>query len=437
MTTALASVWDLAIILALVFANAFFVAAEFALVTVRPTRVNQLIAEGSRRAHAVRRALNDSDRYIAATQLGITIASLGLGWIGEPAIAALIEPLLKQLPARVAEASLHTIAVVVGFSVITALHIVLGELAPKTIALQRAEATALWVAHPTEWFMKAFWPFIAVLNGLGRRVVRVLGFAQEATHAHVHSPEELGMLVTESAHAGLLDVHERDMLHRVLEIGELTAAQVMVPRTELAAIPITASPGDLAKILDPNPPSWAAIHRETRDDMAGVILLKDVAAMLLRAQPFDLASILRPLPVVPETLHADEVLIAMQQQQAEHALVVDEYGGVAGIVSADDVNRRLAGNVVSKRSAGSQAGGTTLDGLALLADVVREFGLPVEHDNVNTIGGYVLERLGRTPRPGDRVTVDGWTLTVEAMDGLRVARVRLTPPAVRNHNPHA
>src|SRR6188768_116744 len=199
--------WHLAGVMALVFANGFFVAAEFSIVTVRKTRVDQLIAEGHRRARAVRRAVTDPESYIAATQLGITMASIGLGWIGEPALASMVQPLLTFLPMTIREPTAHTAAVAIAFALITALHIVLGELAPKTIALERAEMTALIVVKPTELFMKALWPFIRLLNGMGQTVVNLLGM-RSSGHALVHSQEELKMLVTASQEAGVLEEQE-------------------------------------------------------------------------------------------------------------------------------------------------------------------------------------------------------------------------------------
>src|SRR4051794_7630465 len=226
--------WRLAGVLLLVFANGFFVAAEFAIVTIRKTRVDQLIAEGNRSARAVRRAVTDPDSYIAATQLGITMASIGLGWIGEPALASLFQPAFTWLPITIAEATAHSVAVALAFAFVTALHITLGELAPKTIALERAEATALLVVKPTELFMRAFWPFIRLLNNMGRAVVNLLGLKSRGGHAMVHSEEELKMLVTASQEAGVLEEHEEQMLHRVFGFADLTAGQIMVPRTELA-----------------------------------------------------------------------------------------------------------------------------------------------------------------------------------------------------------
>ncbi|HXE80264.1 MAG TPA: hemolysin family protein, partial [Vicinamibacterales bacterium] len=229
--------WGLLAIFILVFANGFFVAAEFALVTVRKTRIDQLISEGHRRARVVRRALTDPESYIAATQLGITMASLALGWVGEPALATFLESALEGIVGEAAAATAHTIAIAVAFTIITALHIVLGELAPKTVALQHPEQTALIVAGPTEVFMRVFWPFISLLNGMGRAVVRLAGLKPPSGHSLVHSEEELKMLVTASQEAGVLEEDEEQMLHRVFGFADLTAGHVMVPRTEMVAIP--------------------------------------------------------------------------------------------------------------------------------------------------------------------------------------------------------
>jgi putative hemolysin len=234
---------------ALVFANGFFVAAEFALVTVRKTRVDQLIAEGNRTARVVRRALGDTDSYIAATQLGITMTSLGLGWIGEPALAATFEPAFAFLGPTVAATTAHSFAVAVAFGIITALHIVFGELAPKTVALQRPERVSLIVVRPLEVFKRIFWPFIALLNGMGRAVVHSVGLRAPSGHSLVHSEEELKMLVTASQEAGVIEEDEEQMLHRVFGFADLTAGQVMVPRTEMVALAVTATPEQLVQAL--------------------------------------------------------------------------------------------------------------------------------------------------------------------------------------------
>ncbi len=343
-------VWRLIAVLALVFANGFFVAAEFSIVTVRKTRIDQLIAEGNWRAHAVRRAVSDPDSYIAATQLGITMASIGLGWIGEPALASVVEPALRFLPTPLATTTAHTIAVAVAFAIITALHIVLGELAPKTVALERPESTALWVVKPTELFMKAFWPFIRLLNGAGRAVVNLMGLRSRGGHAMVHSEEELKMLVTASQEAGVLEEAEEQMLHRVFAFADLTAGQVMVPRTELVAADAdTPGAAVLAQIIRSNA-NRMLVFRNNLDNVVGILYITDVVRALADgARNLNPASLAREALTVPETLAADDVLAAMRRRGVQEAVVIDEYGGTAGLVTFESLMERIVGDSEHRR----------------------------------------------------------------------------------------
>ena len=422
-------------VLALVFANGFFVAAEFALVTVRKTRVDQLIAEGNRRAISVRQAISQPDNYIAATQLGITMASLGLGWLGEPAIARLIEPLLQGLPAGWARTSSHSIAIAIAFAFITALHIVFGELAPKTIALQNPEATSLLVATPTRVFMKVFWPFIALLNGMGRRAVAVVGLRPPSGHSMVHSEEELKMLVTASQEAGVIEEDEEQMLHRVFGFGDLTAGHVMVPRTEVTGIHVEASLDEVVARIAEQPQPWLPVFGASPDDVPGFLHVEDLFAALRKpAAEFQVRGYLREAMTVPETMKADEVLEEMKRHRTHHAVVIDEYGGTAGVITFEGLMERIVGEVGSEaRPAGRKVtvladGSALIDGLALATDINEQFGMHIDEDVYNTVGGFVLGELGRRARVGDRIEVEGRTLRVEALDALRVARVYLSSP---------
>jgi putative hemolysin len=423
----------LAAVLVLVCANGFFVAAEFAIVTVRKTRIDQLVAEGHRRAMGVRRAISAPDRYIAATQVGITMTSLGLGWVGEPAVAASIEPFLGHLPAAWARASAHSIAVGVAFAMITSLHVVCGELAPKTIALQHAEKTALLVTAPTRLFMLALWPFIALLNGLGARVVRLLGLKAPSGHSMVHSEEELKMLVTASQEAGVLEEDEEQMLHRVFGFGDLTAGQVMVPRTEMNGVRADATLPQLIEQVARQPHPWLPVYGSGLDDILGFLHVEDVFPALNRPPAdFHVTGYLREAVTVPETLKADDVLDEMKRRGTHHAVVIDEYGGTAGLVTFEGLMERIVGEVGSEFSPGRTRisvlpdGSALVDGLALTTDVNVQFGLHIDEDVYTTVGGFVLGQLGRRARLGDRVDVEGRVLRVEALDGLRVARVYLS-----------
>jgi len=416
--------WRLAAVLALVFANGFFVAAEFAIVTVRKTRIDQLIAEGHTRARAVRRAISDPDSYIAATQLGITMASLGLGWIGEPALADLVRPGITFLPTRIAEATAHSISVAIAFAIVTALHITLGELAPKTIALERSEATALLVVKPTELFMRGFWPFIRLLNGMGRAVVRGIGLRGSGGHAMVHSEEELKMLVTASQEAGVLEEEEEQMLHRVFDFADLTAGQVMVPRTEVVAVEAGLSGDALLQAVGSAGFATIPVYRDSLDNVVGILHAIDVVkAVSSGKRDFTAVSLARETLNVPETMAADDLLASLRQKGVREAIVIDEYGGTAGLVTFEWLMERIVGATGPGGNVVHQDGSTDVDGLTLVTDVNEQFGLHIDEDTYTTLGGYVLGRLGRRARLGDTIDVEGRQMKVIALDRLRVARV--------------
>jgi len=420
-------------VLALVLANGFFVAAEFAIISVRKTRIDQLLAEGSRMARPVRRALDNPDQFIAATQLGITMASLGLGWIGEPALATLLEPLLHYLPTPISVATSHTIAFVLAFSIITALHIVLGELAPKTIALQYSERTALIVAKPTELFLRVFNPFIRALNGMGWAVVRMLGMKAASGHGLVHSEEELKMLVTASQQAGVLEEEEEQMLHRVFHFAEFTAAEMMVPRTEMTAVRADASIAHVVDLVWRGRHTSLPVYRGELDNIVGIMLVPDLVRALASPSPkFNAAALAREALTVPETMKADELLRQMRRHRTHQAIVIDEYGGTSGLVTFERVMERIVGALGGDFDAGASVpvrhlsdGSSEVDGLALVTDINEQFGFEVDEETYTTLGGYMLGRLGRRPKVGDVVEAGGRTLRVEAMDGLRVSRVRI------------
>jgi CBS domain containing-hemolysin-like protein len=420
-------------VLALVLANGFFVASEFAIISVRKTRIDQLLAEGSRMARPVRRALENPDQFIAATQLGITMASLGLGWIGEPALATLIDPLLAQFPAQISHATSQTLAFAIAFTIITALHIVLGELAPKTVALQYPEKTALIVAKPTELFLRVFRPFIRALNGMGWAVVRMFGMKAASGHGLVHSEEELKMLVTASQQAGVLEEEEEQMLHRVFHFAEFTAAEMMVPRTEMTAVRADAPMGEVVDKVWRGRHTSLPVYRGELDDIVGIMLVPDLVRALASAPGnFNVAAIAREALTVPETMKADELLKQMRRHRTHQAIVIDEYGGTAGLVTFERVMERIVGELGGDFGTGASTpirqladGSAEVDGLALVTDINEQFGLEIDEETYTTLGGYMLGRLGRRPRIGDVIEVGRRTLRVEAVDGLRVSRVRI------------
>lgn len=431
--TGLDILFRLLAVLLLVGANGFFVASEFALVTVRRTRIDQFVREKKPGAGAVRVALDDLDSYIAAAQLGITMASLALGWIGEPALAALLEPLFGWLPGVWGAISAHTAAIVVGFTIITSLHIVLGEQVPKTMAIQRSVSASIMVALPTRWFLMVFKPFIYLLSGASLMIVRLFGFASTTAGHHVpHTEEELKMIVSASTKAGVLVPEEEDMIHRVFEFADLTASQLMVPRTELVGLPLAASRETVSSILKNHGFTRYPVYDGSLDNIIGIVNVKELLPILgAEDGPLDLRRVLKPPVVLPESVRVFRLLAAMQAQRRHTVVLIDEFGGTAGIVTLRDLLERIVGDVRSDQEIGWAdieevgEGEALIDGLLLIQDVNEHFALELDEEEYHTIGGYVFGALGRRPEIGDVIEAPGGRLAVEALDGMRVSRLRL------------
>ncbi|MDQ2653337.1 MAG: hemolysin family protein [Chloroflexota bacterium] len=432
--------------LLLVLANGFFVATEFALVSVRRTRVQQLAAEGHRQAEKVLAELNHLDTYIAATQLGITMASLALGWIGEPAVASLIEPLIHSLgfiPEGSRDAITHTVSFAVGFSLITTLHIVIGELAPKSLALQRPEQTAMFAAGPIHWFYLAFRPAIVGLNTIGNAVVRLFGIDPASGHQLVQSAEELRLAVDASREAGLVEESAHDLVDRALLFPDLEARHAMVPRTEITAVPLDADLETVLAAVAASGHSRLPVYDGDIDHVVGVIDVKRLLPTLLAsasvattgsASPFSVPEVMTTVLAVPETASASDLLPRLRAAEAPFAIVIDEYGGTAGLITLVDLVESLVGEISDEFEPSSENGRRTadgsfsLDGLTTLMEAKEFYDLDLEDDDVETIGGFVFSCLGRPAVVGDEVvTEDGQILRVEEIDGLRVARVWVGP----------
>jgi putative hemolysin len=436
----MATVLGIVAILGLVFVNGFFVAAEFGLVGARRTRIAQLAEAGNSGAQVAQAAIEHLDHYIAATQLGITLASLGLGWIGEPAMAHILDPILEAVvPEDMVGAATHSVSIAVAFSIVTMLHIVLGELAPKSIALQRPEGTSIIVSRPTTWFLHLFRPVIWLMNSVGNGVVRLIGFEPASGHEQVHSAEELLMLVQSAHEAGVIEDSEERLLHRVFDFGEIHIRDVMQPRVEVEGIPLDSSLEDLLEKVSTGPYSRYPVYRESIDHVIGVLHAKDLLdrivhepTLLSGGEAFDVASVLRSPLYFPEMASVDRVLEQMQRAQIHFTVVVDEYGGMAGIATMEDILEELVGEVQDEFDTETAPirvgqGTTVLDGLVNLNEVIERFGDPDCEAQSSTIGGYVAECLDRIPTKGDKVTFGKYDVVVDEMDEMRVARVIFMP----------
>jgi CBS domain containing-hemolysin-like protein len=434
----------LVLVVILVTINGFFVAAEFSLVSVRKTRIAERVARGDTSAKAIQKAIADPDRFIAATQLGITLASLGLGWIGEPALSHLIEPLLAWLPGQIAGVAAQIAAAgIIAFVLITGMHVIMGELMPKSIALQRPERTALLVARPTLFVEQLFRPFIWALNGTGNFLLRLLGFNHSSETDHLHSVEELKMLVDASEEGGVLEKQESDMLHAVFDFGDLTAHQVMVPRTEMVTLDVETPREEAYDFAAQHHHNKYPVYENDLDHIAGILHVKDlVPAMRLPPdrQPM-LRQLMREPLFVPDTIGVNDLLARFRQRKQHMAILLDEYGGTAGLVTLQDIMEELVGEVsdvfepdepeIQKLPDGS----LRLDGLMLLTDFNDAFGVNLVDPNYETIAGYMMGRLDRIPKVGDEVDEpinehDLLRLRVDVMDGKRIAWIIMRPVTV-------
>jgi CBS domain containing-hemolysin-like protein len=424
-------------VFALVAANGFFVAAEFALVTARKTRIEQLAARGNRAALAVRTAIENPNKFISACQLGITMASLALGWMGESTVAEILEPIFARvLPEGAAGISAHAVAIPFAFASITFLHITLGEQVPKMLALQRGEAVALLSVQPTNVFGSIFGIFIHALEGFTNLVLRLLGMRWQAEMHQSYTPEDLKLLIQSSRAAGALGPDPDRMVERALDFAQLAAHHVMVPRTEMVAVPSNISLDQLSGIMQRHEHSRYPVFEGSSDNIVGVISAKHLAAALSGVDPppahaFDARQYMSDPLFVPETMRAERLLSEMKLNRSHLAIVVDEYGTTAGLVTLRDIIDRIAGEVrdeseLERPTIERQPDGSALvDGLALLNDVELELGMTFGESDYDTLGGLLFGHLGRRPTVGDAIDLDGRTLTVEEVDGVRVSRVRV------------
>jgi CBS domain containing-hemolysin-like protein len=416
-------------VIVLVLANAFFVATEFALVSARRTRLEELASTGDRKARLAQRAVQSLARYISATQLGITLASLGLGWIGEPALAGLISGGFSWLPKALAAVATHGVASAIAFVLITVLHITLGELVPKAVALVFPEEVSRWTAGPLigfAWLMA--WP-IALLNGTATRLLRLMGISPPGEHERMHSPEEIRMLVEQSTEGGTMLREDARLLEGVFEFSEKTAQEVMTPRTQMIALEAGLSVEAAADEVAQARRSRYPVFLESLDEIVGVVHAKDILTAL-RARPHDtLQAIMRPPLFVPGTREVEDVLADMKRLKTHLAVVLDEYGGTAGLVTMEDLLEEIVGPIFDEYDPqdrpGAGDGAARLDGALPITEFNTKYDAALDDTDYTTLGGYVFGQLGRLPRPGDRVTVMPHTFEVVEMDGRRVKSLRL------------
>jgi len=429
MSSATAITVKLLAVVLLVAANGFFVAAEFALVGVRSSRIETLVAQGSRAAKRLMELLQNLNAYLSACQLGITLASLALGWIGEPAVATLLAGPLSGF----SETLRHGIAFAVAFSIITSLHIVLGEQAPKLMGLALAEKIALTVALPMQLFYRLFSLPIRALDWASARTVKLIGIHATAEHASTYTEEELRRLVDISRESGHLRAEERRLIHRVFEFSDTVVREAMVPRTEMAAIPSTCSLAEITKAFDQHRYSRLPVYRESFDDVIGFVHSKDVMPYLLHPDRFKLEDVLQPPLYVVDTARLEHVLRQMQKAKMHFGFVVDEHGGLEGIITLEDLLEEIVGDIsdehdeeVNEQITEIDSHTYVLDGGLAVRDLNRRLKLSVpESEGYTTVGGFLMTEAGHVLKPGEVVQHDGLVFKVERVEKRRVMRVKL------------
>ncbi len=425
-----------ALVFVLVLANGFFVASEFALVGVRRSRIEMLANQGSSSARRLLNLLNHLNRYISATQLGITMASLALGWIGEPVFAHILEVPLKG---RVSDVTLHTIAFAVAFTIITFLHIVLGELAPKTLALERAEKVALAISWPMEAFYQVFrWP-IRLLDWAGIRVLRLIGLTSSGDHSSVYTEEELRHLIDISRATGHVKAEEHQLIERVFEFSRVDVREAMVPRTQIYSLQLGATLQDVRNMFRSTKFSRLPVCRDDIDDVVGVVYRKDLD-MGRVDEEFSLEDLVRPPVFVPETASAGQALRTMQVTRVHFIFVVNEHGGIEGILTLEDLLEEIVGEIddefdeETRQQIKHDRGDFVLDGMLAVRAANQQLDLSIpERDGYTTIAGFLMAESGRVLRVTDEVETGKGTFRVERVDGNRILRVRFSPKPTYTH----
>ncbi|HSE30002.1 MAG TPA: hemolysin family protein [Pyrinomonadaceae bacterium] len=430
----------IALVFLLVLANGFFVASEFALVGVRRSRIEVLAQSGDGRAKRLLRLLSNLNGYISATQLGITMASLALGWIGEPVFAHILE---KPLKGRVSDVTLHAISFAIAFTIITFLHIVLGELAPKTLALERAEKVALAISWPMEFFYKIFRLPIRLLDWAGIRTVRLFGLKPSGEHASVYTEDELRHLIDISQQSGHVDAEERQLIHRVFEFTDVNVREAMVPRTQIHALPATSTLEDTRKVFRTSQFSRLPVYKNAIDDIVGVLYRKDLDMGRMDADAFRMEEILRPPAFIPETASAGQALRQMQSTRQHFVFVVNEHGGIEGILTLEDLLEEIVGEIddefdeETKSQIKSDGGTYLLDGMLAVRAANQQLELSIpEREGYTTIAGFLMAKTGTLLKTGDDIEHETGVFRVERVQGRRIQSVRFVPKRRRANLSH-
>ncbi|RED64160.1 hemolysin family protein [Cohnella lupini] len=421
---------DLVLIFALVFLNGFFVAAEFAMVKARGSRIDTMVQEGHKKAKVASHLMDHLDAYLSACQLGITLTSLGLGWIGEPTIARLLEPAFTAM--NLSDNLVHPLSFIIGFTFITMIHIVFGELAPKSVAIRKAEMVTLWTATPLIYFRKVMSPFIWVLNGMAGLVMKPFGIDTSEVSSSAHTEEEIRILVKESHKSGLIDKTELTLMDNIFEFAETNAREIMIPRTEMSCLYGNLSFEENKSIALREMHTRYPVCEKDKDNIIGFVHIKDLLKVPDNSI-HDIRDLMRPMTTVPESMPISTLLKLMQKRKSQIAILIDEYGGTSGLVTLEDIMEEIVGEIqdefdeerpdVEKRDDNTYS----INGMMLIEEVNSFFGLDISTDDYDTIGGWIYSQIENPPKKNQYVvSEEGFKFTIEETDHLRISRIAVT-----------
>ncbi|WP_040047436.1 hemolysin family protein [Bacillus thermotolerans] len=419
---------NLILIVLLIALTAFFVATEFAIVKVRMSRINQLVAEGRSGAASAQRVVSHLDEYLSACQLGITVTALGLGWLGEPTVEKLLHPLFAQLELN--ESMTHVLSFGIAFALVTFLHVVVGELAPKTVAIQKAEAITLMFSPPIIWFYRIMYPFIWILNGSARVLVGIFGLKPASEHEVAHSEEELRILLSESYQSGEINQNELKYVNNIFEFDERIAREIMVPRTEITTLSMDDSFADVASIVKEKNYTRYPVIGEDKDHVIGFVNMKEVlTAQLLyegKAGAWNIKTFVNPIIHVIETIPIHDLLVKMQKERIHIAILMDEYGGTSGLVTVEDILEEIVGEIRDEFDEDEvpdirklKEGHYILEGKLLIEDVNDLLGTHLFSDDIDTVGGWFLMKHFDA-EVGTEIEEEGYVFKVHERDGHQI-----------------
>ncbi len=424
---------SLILIAILIALTAFFVATEFAIVKIRSSRVDQLIEEGKPGAKAAKHVTTHMDEYLSACQLGITVTALGIGWLGEPALKDMIQPLLRNF--EISSSVSHVISVAVAFLIVTFLHVVVGELAPKTVAIQKAEMVTLAFAKPLIWFYRVMFPFIWALNGSARLMVRMFGLQPVKEHEESHSEEELRIILSDSYKSGEINQSELTYVNNIFKFDERIAKEIMVPRTEMISLSTEDNFQDWLKIIKKEKLTRYPVYEGDKDNVIGLVNIKDILmAQIKNSGPADnvkVTSFLKPIILVIDTIPINDLLLKMQQERTHMAVLLDEYGGTSGLVTVEDIIEEIVGEIQDEFDTDEIAEVTKLgeqhysfSGKVLINEVNDLLGTNLSDEEVDTLGGWILSQNFDITE-GEVVLAEGFTFTVREVEGHQIQYVEV------------